>query len=188
MWKHALYLCVMQRTPVSKVHLHHTLMQQVPHLLWWHLGCPTGAGQLEPTKTWHFQTRWAPWAMLCACQLSLLSAQQWHTAGWSSRCFCHTTPSKRCSAGTLHPLELQRLAYLSSYFNLLQLVCFYFFILSNSSCCVGVYTSQMCTNAVLLNAINTLYAYTYIYLLWPEPAGLCASQNNDAIRSYLFIF
>lgn len=164
-------------------------MQQVPHLLWWHLGCPTVVGELEPTKTWHFQTRWVPWAMFCAC-LPPVPAEcpAANNAGWSSRCFCHTTPCKQCSVGTLHPRSCR-----GCHTSALTLTCsswyfLNFFFLSNSSCCVGIYISQMCTNTILLNAINTLHAHPHIYLFWPEPAGLCASQNNDAIRSYLFLF
>lgn len=90
-------------------------------------------------------------------------------------------------AGTLHPLEPQRLAHLDCYFNLLQLIFFFFFfsLANNSSCCVGVHKSQMCTNSSFLNTINTLY--TYIYLLWPEPAGPRASQKTDAIKGHLLL-
>lgn len=195
-WKHALCSCLLCRghwfLRCSRPSAPQTNAAGAS-LLWWHVGCPTMAGQLEPTKPRNFQTRRVPEpCSVPACHLSLLSAHSNTILGEASDVSVtlhHLTDAQPVSGvGVLCPLELQRPPHIGSYFNLLQLVFFYFFLFSNSSCCVGVYTSEMCTNSILLNSINTLYAHSCIYLLWPEPAGRCVSQNNDAIRSYLFLF
>lgn len=154
-------------------------MQQVPHLLWWHLQCPTVAGQLEPTKAWHFQTRWVPWAMLCAC-LPPLPAEclAANNAGWSSRCFCHTTPCKPCSVGTLHPQSCR-----GCHTSALTLACssWYFFFIS-SFCLIQVVVWYLYFTDVYKHYSSQCHKhiiciYTHIFIMTRACRTVCISKQ-----------